>query len=298
MRNQINLRTMLALSFLAACTLATDPRESPGFATTANDGSVAEGSDSGDEEADLPSAMSGVMPGPTPDAGTSLSTRDAASSDARTGCGPAQILCAGLCTDQDETHCEATCRRCPSVANGAPVCSLGRCTSTCSAGYRLVGAQCAREVDCFRDADGDGHGDAAQPRVFGGTCGPGYVRSSDDCADSDARVYPGQSRGFGSGYSAGGRVSFDFDCDGQESIEGSFPRRSSSPGCSVTALGCKPVGGGYISSIAMRGGPGVDPLCGSTTIETPDCNAGNAFHCRLAGSTIQSVPNSPPVLCR
>lgn len=42
----------------------------------------------------------------------------------------------------------------------------------------------------YRDADGDGHGDAAQPYV---DCAPpaGYVASADDCDDSRRSVYPG-----------------------------------------------------------------------------------------------------------
>ncbi len=43
------------------------------------------------------------------------------------------------------------------------------------------------QVTCFRDADGDGLGNANVKQSFSGSCGSGYVAKSGDCDDSDAK---------------------------------------------------------------------------------------------------------------
>ena len=68
-------------------------------------------------------------------------------------------------------------------------------------------------VEWFRDADGDGHGAAAD--VTTGCVAPdGYVGSADDCDDADADTHPGATEVEGDGS--------DQDCDGSD-LCGSAP---------------------------------------------------------------------------
>ncbi len=53
---------------------------------------------------------------------------------------------------------------------------------------------CAAPVPAYRDADGDGYGNAAQSiEVCGGTAPAGYVSDATDCDDGNAAVHPGGS---------------------------------------------------------------------------------------------------------
>ncbi len=68
----------------------------------------------------------------------------------------------------------------------------------------------------FLDADGDGHGDLAQPAslcLADGALPEGFAPSGDDCDDVDPKVFTGQT-GFFGGETAGG--GYDYNCDGSE----------------------------------------------------------------------------------
>lgn len=75
------------------------------------------------------------------------------------------------------------------------------------------------DLECFRDADGDGYPNPAI-RVLGCTCPTGYIvaRADEltDCADTVPEANPGQMEYFVSGYFVGSDVSFDYNCDGTE----------------------------------------------------------------------------------
>lgn len=74
----------------------------------------------------------------------------------------------------------------------------------------------ASDVSCYQtsayylDADGDGFG--AGPQVFACSAPPGYVANHDDCADNDARAFPGQAGYFT--YAIASTKSYDFGCTG------------------------------------------------------------------------------------
>jgi hypothetical protein len=75
------------------------------------------------------------------------------------------------------------------------------------------------DLECFRDADGDGYPNPAI-RVLGCTCPTGYIvaRADEltDCADTVPEANPGQTEYRTVGYMRGGSVSFDWNCDGVE----------------------------------------------------------------------------------
>lgn len=111
-------------------------------------------------------------------------------------------------------------------------------------------------VRYFEDHDGDGWGGT----VTTSACAPPdgtWVTKGGDCDDSNPDVHPGQAQFFSSGYVPTGKteVSFDWDCDGQETESGS-PAHAS---CVVVTLQC--VGDGYLPSTSR--GAGTDAYCGS-----------------------------------
>ena len=100
------------------------------------------------------------------------------------------------------------------------------------------------------DRDHDGH------RAVGGVCG------GDDCCDSDANAFPGQTAFFASENACG---NFDYDCDGKQAIQ--TPRAA----CHVTNFAC--VGDGF----------GSDTDCGDDE---------DFFTCDFAG--LLCVPKKAP----
>jgi subtilisin-like proprotein convertase family protein len=61
-------------------------------------------------------------------------------------------------------------------------------------------------VTCYKDADGDGHGNPGIAKEFCGSCGIGYVSASDDCDDNNLAIKPGATEVCNG---------IDDDCDGQ-----------------------------------------------------------------------------------
>jgi hypothetical protein len=114
-----------------------------------------------------------------------------------------------------------------------------------------------------RDDDGDGYGGS----ITSTGCTPDsghWVTVGGDCDDDNPQVNPGQTAYFSTGYVPPGQtaVSFDYDCDGQETELGSAPKLD----CQPSALAC--TGDGYIPASPARSGTGVDPYCGSDQDET------------------------------
>jgi hypothetical protein len=141
-----------------------------------------------------------------------------------------------------------------------------------------VEAEACAPVLYFLDGDGDGYGGTTTVK----TCVPpdsgAWVTSGGDCDDSNAAVNPGQSAYFSAGYIPTGKssVSFDYNCDGDESESGT-PAKAS---CQLVSLSC--VGSGYIEASPVRGGSGVDAFCGSTeavtcALSSLSCKAGAPY---------------------
>lgn len=119
----------------------------------------------------------------------------------------------------------------------------------------LPDAACPSPTVFYLDADGDGFGrdDTEAP---GCELPTGWAAQAGDCADDVASVFPGQTAFFGAGYAVGSGVSFDFDCDGQES--GDDTQADVAPNCSAD-VACDAEG--FLAT--TRTGAGVNPICGS-----------------------------------
>lgn len=146
-------------------------------------------------------------------------------------------------------------------ASGAGIGGAGVSGSAGSAG-------CAQPTTWYHDGDSDGHGTSLLSFVVScdkpaDVAGQGtWATNNDDCNDGDQDVFPGQIKYFGVPYAkagASGNVSFDYDCDGQETPTAPIY----APNCSGLALGsCS--GTGYVTYTPARSGTGVDSYCGST----------------------------------
>lgn len=128
-------------------------------------------------------------------------------------------------------------------------------------------AGCPAPKTWYRDGDLDGHGTPLLSSVVACTKpadepGSQWVESDDDCNDGNKDVFPGQQKYFGTPYAkpgAPGDVSFDYDCDGQETPTAP----TYAPDCAGLALGsCS--GTGYVAYTPARSGTGIDAYCGST----------------------------------
>lgn len=110
----------------------------------------------------------------------------------------------------------------------------------------------------FRDLDGDGFG--AAPAVLLHSAPPGFVETSNDCDDTDARAHPGQAEMFATPRRSGG---YDYDCDGAETKQ-------------AVALenGCFWEGAAPFGNCKAYQGwvGGVVPACGSTALWLDDCD--------------------------
>ncbi len=79
-------------------------------------------------------------------------------------------------------------------------------------------------VVCLPDRDGDGYGaEHGKPIVMPGEyCPRRHARVGGDCADKDARAFPGQQEYFDTPVQGTGG-SWDFSCDGQEELRYTDP---------------------------------------------------------------------------
>lgn len=130
------------------------------------------------------------------------------------------------------------------------------------------------EEDCFTvwpDADGDGFGDKwGDPiAVCDGVIPEGYVANHSDCYDGNPDVFPGQTEFF---HRDRGDGSFDYDCDGQETMERTalagapFICDGEIPGWSIPCTEYDP----YPVCVSVR----EPPECGEKAAWYENCGAG------------------------
>ncbi len=124
------------------------------------------------------------------------------------------------------------------------------------------GAAGCAPVSWFPDSDGDGYGRSSGQVV---ACEPPttgtWVRQGGDCDDDNGAVSPKETDFEPSGYtSASSSISFDYDCSGIEEPDPS--QLGAAPNCASMLLSC--TGSGFVAT--ARSGPGVNSLCGSTSI--------------------------------
>lgn len=136
------------------------------------------------------------------------------------------------------------------------------------------------DLECFRDADGDGYPNPAI-RVLGCTCPTGYIVARadrlTDCADTVPEANPGQTEYRTVGYMRGGSVSFDWNCDGVETDI--LENRVGVPACTSTFPGsgiCQPYDPAWVSLPACAV-QGTIALCRSGTVR---CDPGTTTYVR------------------
>jgi hypothetical protein len=143
---------------------------------------------------------------------------------------------AGDCDDTDR-----------AVAPGAPETCDGR-DQDCD-GFTDEGV--ARRF--YRDADGDGYGDAAE-LVDGCAAPPDYTTTPFDCDEAERDVHPGQELYFEDATDGGG---WDYDCDGLETAE---------PGDVLTGCdSCTEPCTGWLDPPPACGGSGPRLICSWST---------------------------------
>ncbi len=118
----------------------------------------------------------------------------------------------------------------------------------------------------YPDEDGDGFGDPAGGQHVCGAAPPGFVENSFDCYDGNADAHPDH---LGHHVAHRGDGSFDYDCDGFESLEAARQATCGPwPGCE-TAGG---KGTGWVGSF---------PACGEEGAWMFDCDQRFLWtHCR------------------
>src|SRR5579872_3583830 len=111
----------------------------------------------------------------------------------------------------------------------------------------------------YLDGDGDQYGGTTTSTGCAPPDARAWVLKGGDCDDSNPDVNPGQTGYFAQGYTPTGKatLSFDYNCDGQESESGA----SAKAACGLSGLNC--VGSGYLEATPVRHGAGVDSFCGS-----------------------------------
>jgi hypothetical protein len=161
---------------------------------------------------------------------------------------------------------------------GGDTTSTGGAGGTQNTGGTSV---CSSPTTFYPDTDQDTYG-RSTGTVTGCTApaNGNWSTVGGDCDDNEKDVFPKQPTYFDSSYStSGGNHSFDYDCSGIE--EGAAGEAGAPPGCSsLLGIGC--TGTGYVPT--TRSGPGVNPLCGSTTQAT----------CRSTGLACTSVVSTAP----
>ena len=152
---------------------------------------------------------------------------------------------------------------------------------------------CTEPVVYYRDQDGDGFGTDNTITTSCVAPGNGWSTMAGDCRDDLSSVKPFQSgwpnppQYSGTGYADPVKpqgVSFDYDCTGTETGDPSNPF-GPVPNCGGL-LNCD--GAGYLPANPARTGPGINTLCGSTTLQR--CNGKLLGNCGLLPPEVTSIP--------
>ncbi len=155
------------------------------------------------------------------------------------GCLDGHLDCNGLASDgcevnpmTDVEHCGGCGGACTVASDGAPVCVDGTCAAECAPGFIDCDENpengCERAIVAYGDADGDRVG-VAENWVLVCEITEGLSARSDDCDDSDERVFPGQMGVFGE---PNANFGFDYNCDGVITYLHTESGYCSSDGCS------------------------------------------------------------------
>jgi hypothetical protein len=164
---------------------------------------------------------------------------------------------------------------CKLPHTASATCVDGQCVPvTCEDGFGScdgVGSNgCeAALVIAFRDADGDGFGDPAQPTLACPTAG--YVANQGDCYDGNPDAHPGQTAFFAT---ARGDGSYDYDCSGDETRR--FPRTQQY--CLCTDFACS-IDEGWIATV-------------------PGCGAEGSWALPAGGLICEPIPEGRTQACR
>ena len=152
---------------------------------------------------------------------------------------------------------------------------------------------CGEPVVYYRDEDGDGFGTNNTVTYSCVAPGNGWSGMGGDCRDDLPAVKPFQSgwpnppQYSDTGYADPAKpqgISFDYDCNGAETADPSNAF-GPVPNCGGL-LNCD--GAGYLPVNPARTGPGIDPRCGSTTIQR--CNGKLLSACALLPPQSTSTP--------
>jgi hypothetical protein len=151
---------------------------------------------------------------------------------------------------------------------------------------------CSEPIVFYRDEDGDGFGG---DQIVTSCAAPGdpWTTLGGDCRDDLQSVkpfrtgWPNPPQYSSTGYSDSTKpqgLSFDYDCTGAETADPSNAY-GAVPNCGGL-LNCD--GAGYLPLNPARTGPGIDPRCGSTTLQR--CNGKLLGACALLPPENTSVP--------
>jgi hypothetical protein len=151
---------------------------------------------------------------------------------------------------------------------------------------------CSEPIAFYRDEDGDGFGGN---QIVTSCASPGdpWTTLGGDCRDDLQSVkpfrtgWPNPPQYSGTGYADSTKpqgLSFDYDCTGAETPDPSNAY-GAVPNCGGL-LNCD--GAGYLPLDPARTGPGIDPRCGSTTLQR--CNGKLLGACALLPPENTSVP--------
>ncbi len=177
-------------------------------------------------------------------------------------CTPPLVACGGACVDTQKSaaHCGGCNNACPSAANADPVCASGACQIACRTGFadcsNTPAKSCVALPKWFVDGDGDGFGGAAF--VAACTQPAGHVAQGGDCLDTNPLVRPGAAAS-STPYAGPAGLSFDYDCNGTETEEGTPQPKYAGGPCG--GLCNNPTG--YQPWFPVRAGAGVNKFCGS-----------------------------------
>jgi len=169
-------------------------------------------------------------------------------------------------------------------AAGGGAGSGGSTTSGGSSGFgggpADAGPDACTLVTWFQDDDKDGAGRTnASVESCDRPAPEGWAEVGGDCNDDNKTVTPDQTDYFGVPYlTAGNTQSFDYNCkNGEEPDDSQY---GAAPTCPITTIGCS--GTGYVPT--ARTGPGVNSLCGSTTLRT--CQTDAILGCKAVVTTV------------